>query len=77
MRSPAFPFVFVEMVSLGEESGRLADALDRAATAAESELRRGLERLLRLVEPTMIVVFGGIVGFVALAMLQAIYGVKP
>lgn len=77
MRSPAFPFVFVEMVSLGEESGRLPDALDRAATAAETDLRRGLERLLRLVEPTMIVVFGGIVGFVALAMLQAIYGVKP
>jgi type II secretory pathway component PulF len=77
MRSPAFPYVFVEMVSLGEESGRLAEMLERAAATAQDELRRTLERLLRLVEPTMIIAFGAIVGFVALAMLQALYGVKP
>lgn len=72
----AFPYLFVQMVELGEESGRLADMLQRAAAAAERELQRGLERLVRLVEPAMIVAFGVVAGFVALSLLQAIYGFR-
>jgi type II secretory pathway component PulF len=75
-RGRAFPYVFLQMVELGEESGRLPEMLDRAATAAEEELRRGLERVIRLVEPTMIILFGAVVAFVALALLQAIYSVR-
>jgi type II secretory pathway component PulF len=50
--------------------------LERAATAAEQELQRGLEQLVRLIEPAMIIVFGAVAGFVALSLLQAIYGVR-
>lgn len=75
-RGDALPFVFVQMVQLGEEGGRLPEMLERAAAFAEDDLRRGLERLVRLVEPMMILVFGAIAGFVALALLQAIYGVR-
>ncbi|HEU0053159.1 MAG TPA: type II secretion system F family protein [Longimicrobium sp.] len=75
-RGGIFPFLFVQMVEVGEEGGRLPDMLERAASAMEKELERGLERLLRLVEPAMIVLFGGIVGFVALSLLQAIYGIR-
>ena len=75
-RGRAFPYLFLQMVELGEEGGRLPEMLQRAATSAEAELQRGLERLLRLVEPAMIVAFGVVAGFVALSLLQAIYGVR-
>ncbi len=75
-RGRAFPYVFLQMVELGEESGQLAQMLERAATAAEQELERGLERLVRLVEPAMIVVFGAAAGFIALSLLQAVYGIR-
>jgi type II secretory pathway component PulF len=72
----AFPPLFLRMTSLGEESGRLPEMLHRAASVAEDELERRLERMVRLVEPTLVVVFGVVVGFVALSLLQAIYGVR-
>jgi general secretion pathway protein F len=50
--------------------------LERAAEAMEAELERSIDRLLRLVEPVMIIGFGGAVGFVALSLLQAIYGIQ-
>jgi type II secretory pathway component PulF len=75
-RGGIFPFLFVQMVEVGEEGGRLPEMLERAASAMEQELERGLDRMLRLVEPAMIVTFGGIVGFVALSLLQAIYGIR-
>ena len=75
-RGRAFPYLFLQRVELGEEGGLLPEMLERAATAAEQELQRGLERLVRLIEPAMIVVFGAVAGFVALSLLQAIYGVR-
>jgi type II secretory pathway component PulF len=75
-RAAIFPYVFLQMVALGEESGQLPEMLDRAASLAEQELERGMERLVRLVEPILIVVFGAVIGLVALALLQALYGVR-
>lgn len=72
----AFPPLFLRMTELGEEGGRLPEMLGRAADVAEEELERRLERLVRLVEPAMVVLFGLVVGFVALSLLQAIYGVR-
>lgn len=72
----AFPPLFLRMTSLGEESGRLSEMLHRAADVAEDELERRLEGMVRLVEPTLVIVFGIVVGFVALSLLQAIYGVR-
>lgn len=75
-RGSAFPFLFHQMVELGEEAGRLPEMLERAAGAAEQTLERGLDRMVRLVEPAMIVFFGGIAGLVAVSLLQAIYGIQ-
>jgi general secretion pathway protein F len=75
-RGGVYPFSFLQMVEVGEEGGRLPEMLERAAEAMEGEVERSLERLLRLVEPVMIVAFGGAVGFVALSLLQAIYGIQ-
>jgi general secretion pathway protein F len=71
-----FPPVLAQLVTLGEDSGRLSDFLLKAAELLERKTERTLERLVALVEPAMIVGFGGIVAVVALALLQAIYGVN-
>jgi general secretion pathway protein F len=71
-----FPPVLPQLVALGEEAGRLADFLLKAADLMESRTERAVERLVVLAEPAMIMLFGGMVALVALALLQAIYGVN-
>ena len=71
-----FPGWFARLIAVGERSGRLAEYLESAATLAEERTERTLQRLVVLAEPAMILAFGGVVGFVALALLQAIYGVS-
>jgi type II secretory pathway component PulF len=75
-RGRAFRFVFLQMVEVGEDGGQLAQMLERGAAAMERDLERGIEHLVRLAEPAMIVLLGGLVGFIALALLQAIYSVN-
>ncbi|HET8655007.1 MAG TPA: type II secretion system F family protein [Longimicrobiaceae bacterium] len=75
-RGRGFPFAVIRLVEVGEETGELDGLLDRAATLLEGELERRIERMVALVEPVMIVVFGLVIGFVALALLQAIYGIQ-
>lgn len=73
---PLFPSMLVQLVALGEEAGRLAEFLLKAADMLERRTERAVERMVMLAEPAMIVLFGGIVALVALALLQAIYGVN-
>jgi type II secretory pathway component PulF len=75
-RGRAFPPLLLQMMEVGEEGGRLPEMLERAAAALEHELERRLDRLVRLAEPVMILVLGGAIGFVALSLLQAVYGVR-
>jgi len=72
----ALPRLFVQMVEVGEESGQLPELMSRGAASAERELRRGLTRAVRLIEPVFIVLFGLIAGLVALGLLQTIYGLR-
>ena len=71
-----FPPVLAQLVALGEEAGRLSEFLLKSADLLERRTERALERLVALAEPAMIVLFGGLVALVALALLQAIYGVN-
>ncbi len=71
-----FPTVLPQLVALGEDAGRLAEFLIKSAELLERKTERTLERLVALAEPAMIIGFGGLVALVALALLQAIYGVN-
>lgn len=71
-----FPPLLPQLIAVGEESGRLRDFLSKAAEIFESRTTQAVQRLVTLAEPAMIVAFGGIVAFVALSLLQAIYGVS-
>lgn len=66
----------VQLLAVGEESGRLDSLALRAAATHDEEVRRRLRTLASLLEPALILLFGAVVGFVALAMLQAIYAVN-
>ena len=66
----------VQLLAVGEESGRLDALALRAAASHDEEVRRSLRAFASLLEPALILLFGAVVGFVALAMLQAIYAVN-
>lgn len=65
-----------QLIEAGETSGDLAGMSGRAAQSANDAVKRALTRAMTLVEPVLILGFGGVVGFVALALLQAIYGLN-
>ena len=71
-----FPPLLERLIAVGEESARLSDFLLEAAALFERRTERTMERFVALVEPAMILFFGGIVAFIALALLQGIYGIN-
>jgi general secretion pathway protein F len=71
-----FPPLLAQLVGVGEDSGQLQTFLMKAADIFEERTERATQRLATLAEPAMIVVFGAIVAFVALSLLQAIYGIN-
>lgn len=74
--SPLFPAMLAQLVGVGEDAGQLQTFLMKAADIFEERTERATQRLATLAEPAMIVVFGAIVAFVALSLLQAIYGIN-
>jgi len=70
------PPLALQMIAVGEESGRLEELCLRVADTYDGEVRRALRTGVALLEPALILAFGALVGFVALAMLQAIYGIN-
>jgi type II secretory pathway component PulF len=67
----------VRLVRAGEETGRLSAMLAHAATLERDRTTRMVASAVRLLEPAIILVFGGLVALVAAALLQAIYSVRP
>jgi general secretion pathway protein F len=74
--SGTLPPLALHMIAAGEESGRLEELCLRVAATYDGEVRRAVRTAVALLEPALILVFGALVGFVALAMLQAIYGIN-
>lgn len=65
------------MIAYGEESGRLGQMAVRAAVLAQTEAERRIKILTQLLEPVLVIGFAALVGFVAVAMLQAMYSLRP
>jgi len=70
------PPLALQMLSVGEETGRLDQLCVRVADTYDGEVRRAVRSGVSMIEPAMILIFGALVGFVALAMLQAIYSIN-
>jgi general secretion pathway protein F len=72
-RSGLFPSLLVQMVAVGERSGELEGLLTRAAEVYDEEVAASLSRLTSLLEPLTILVMGGVVLFIVLAILLPIF----
>ena len=70
-----FPRAASQMMRVGEETGTLDIQLENAAGYYGHELEYKLKRLTSLFEPAVIIFMGLIVGFVAVALISAMYGV--
>jgi general secretion pathway protein F len=71
-----FPPLAVEMVTVGEETGRLDEMLLKVADNYDKGIRNTTKRLISLLEPAMILVMGLVVGFIVVSMLMAIFSVN-
>ena len=67
----------LQLATVGEGSGRLPELLGRAAEIEEVQAEHRLQALVALLEPALIIVFAALVAFVAAALLQAVYAVRP
>jgi type IV pilus assembly protein PilC len=74
-RTGLFPGTAARMIRVGEETGTLDTQLDVAARYFEGELDYKLKKVTAFFEPAVIIFVGLLVGFVALALVQAMYGV--
>jgi len=70
-----FPPTASQMLRVGEETGTLDGQLEVTAQYYETELDYKLKKLTALFEPAIIVVMGLLVGFVAVALVSAMYGI--
>ncbi|MCG8653875.1 MAG: type II secretion system F family protein, partial [Pirellulales bacterium] len=61
------------ILAIGESSGRLDEVLSEAADYYEEQLEATIGRLAALVEPVMLLVVGGIVGFVYISFFMALF----
>jgi type IV pilus assembly protein PilC len=71
----AFPIMVTQMIAVGEETGALEAMLSKIADFYEDEVAAGLKALTSILEPLMIVVVGGIVGFIVISMYMPMFKV--
>ncbi len=71
-----FPTLALQMIKLGEESGHLAEMLDRVATTYDKEIKTAIQRLLALLEPILIVGLGILIAGIIISILMAILSVN-
>jgi type IV pilus assembly protein PilC len=74
-RTDLFPPAAVQMIRVGEETGTLDQQIESAANYYATETEYKVKRLTDLFEPAVVIFMGFIVGFVAVALISAMYGV--
>lgn len=74
--SPLIPRSVAQMIYAGEKSGRMGPTMDKIAGFTEEEFDEQIKTTTNLIEPTMVAIMGGIVGFVAIALLLPIFSVS-
>ncbi|HLO97808.1 MAG TPA: type II secretion system F family protein, partial [Fimbriimonas sp.] len=73
--SNVFPRQIVQMIAIGEKSGRLSQLLDTVCGSMETEIDGRLKALVSIIEPMMIVSMGLIVGSITMSIIGPIYSV--
>jgi general secretion pathway protein F len=68
-----FPRTVVQMINVGEETGKLDEMLLKVADIEERHMRARTKTLVSLLAPALIIVVGGLVGFMVIALLLPIF----
>lgn len=68
-----YPPLVTQMIQVGEETGRTADILAKLAEFFEEEVTDSTKRLSSIIEPIIMLMIGGAVGFFAISMIQPMY----
>jgi type IV pilus assembly protein PilC len=74
-KAPIFPSMVTHMVGVGEETGALDAMLDRVAEFYEEQVEASVKTLTSILEPIMIILIGGIVGFIVISMYLPLFEV--
>jgi len=74
--SAVFPPLALQMISVGEETGKLDEMLVQVAEYFDKDVRQQVKRLTALLEPALLLVGGVVVGFVVLSMFSAIFSIN-
>src|SRR3989440_4667999 len=72
-KAPLLPRSVVQMIGAGEESGKLGEVLDEVSEFYSRELKTVIKSVTAMIEPLMIVLMGGIVGFIAMSIILPIF----
>ncbi len=68
-----FPPLITQLVSTGEESGRVDELLRKAAEFYEREIRNIVDSLAAIIEPFLIIILGGVVGLILISLYLPIF----
>jgi len=71
-----FPKLAVQMIKMGEETGKLEEMLMRVATIYDKQLKTTIQRMLALLEPALIISLGLMIGGIIVSILLAILSVN-
>jgi general secretion pathway protein F len=71
-----FDHVTLAMVSIGDDSNRLADSLMRAATLLGNRAKKATDRFLAILTPTITILVGGLIGMLVLSVMNALLGIN-
>jgi type IV pilus assembly protein PilC len=69
-----FPKMVVQMIGVGEQTGAMDVMLSKIADFYDDEVDASVDAITSLIEPMMMIVIGGMVGFVLIAMYLPIFG---
>jgi general secretion pathway protein F len=75
-KNGAFPALALQMIAVGEDTGKLDEMLISTADYFDREVRNEVQRLTSLLEPIMILVMGVVVGFMVISMLMAVFSIN-
>ena len=73
IRNGAFPPLLIDMISVGEQTGKIDQSLRRAAERYDKELDKDLQRIMALVMPTVLIIMAGLIGTMAYLMITSIF----
>ncbi len=73
IRNGAFPPLLIDMISVGEQTGKIDQSLRRAAERYDKELDKDLQRIMALIMPTVLILMAGLIGTMAYLMITAIF----